>query len=123
AAVPEALVEESGRRHDRPSGREGLGDDPLRDRRADGLDLARREPVRDRPAGPSAALVVLVELEVALVGGGDVDHEPERIGEERLERVLRPDVEETQEEIPLPPDVLDLGHALLYTNPASDTPK
>ena len=54
-------------------------------------------------AMPSATVgAILVELQVAAVRRGDLDDEPERLLEERLDLVLMPQREELAVEISLP---------------------
>jgi len=121
AAIAEARVEERRRCHDRASGRKGLGDDALRRRRADALDLVGGEAVADPPPRCTRALVV-VQLEIALMSARDLHHERECVAEERLELRLRAEPEQAEMQRPLAPKPGQVDVAWL-TGHASDLPQ
>jgi hypothetical protein len=57
--------------------------------------------VRHAPAAAVGLLLVVVQLEIALVGARDVDDERQRLAQERLELVLRAEVEQAPVEVGL----------------------
>src|SRR5581483_8047854 len=116
AAVAEALVEKRRRRDDRASRRERLGDDALGDRRAHRLDLGRREGVRRRPARRPGPLILLVELEVSLVRASELDDEGERVRQERLQLVLRADLEQPEIEVAFAAVAIDVGGRKVWSH-------
>src|SRR5207244_5676593 len=88
----EALVEQRRRRDDRLPGRDRLGDDAARDGGAHARELLGREAVRERPAR-RPRVVLVVELEVAVAGAGDLDDQAERLAEEGLGLLLAAETE------------------------------
>ena len=103
-AVAEARVEDRRRGDDRAAAGDGLGNDPARDRRTHVVDAFRAEPVRDPPARALGLVVVVVELEVALLRAGDLDQQAERFREERLEGHLVAEIEQAEIQIAFPPE-------------------
>ena len=96
----EARIEQGRRRHDGSPGGERHGDDPTGNRRPHFRNRIRRESVGDPPARLRAAAVGTVQLEVALAGPDDLDDQAERLLEQRLERRLPAELEETPVQIP-----------------------
>ena len=103
-AIPEAQIEQSRRRHDRLPGRQRVRDDAARDRRADGLDLGGGEAVGNPQRRVPGALLVVVQLEIALASARHIDDEAERLLEQGLELILLAEVEEPAVEIALATD-------------------
>jgi hypothetical protein len=98
----EALVEQRRIGDDRLPGRDRLRDDAARDRAAHAVDLVGGVAMRRGPTRGARVLVV-VQLEVALAGVGDLDDQPEGVAEKRLGLFTLPECQQPAVELTFPP--------------------